>query len=59
MIQTFDQEKRPLFTLEFFEADIINIQPDKSDSDSQEIKQVKIDLFTEKMKFTYAAAQLT
>ena len=55
MIQTFDQEKRPLFTLEFFEADIINIQPDKSDSDSQVIKQVKIDLFTEKMKFTYAA----
>jgi phage tail-like protein len=57
MIQTFDQEKKALFTLEFFEADILNVQPDKSDSASEEIKMVKIDLFTEKMKFTYAATQ--
>jgi len=57
MIQTFDQEKRPLFTLEFFEADILNVQPDKSDASSEEIKQVKIDLFTEKMTFSYAATQ--
>jgi len=57
MIQTFDQEKRSLFTLEFFEADILNVQPDKSDASSEEIKQVKIDLFTEKMTFSYAATQ--
>ncbi len=57
MIQTFDQEKRPLFTLEFFEADILNVQPDKSDASTEEIKQVKIDLFTEKMTFSYAAMQ--
>ena len=56
MIQTFDHEKKALFTLEFFEADIINVQPDKSDATSEEIKLVKIDLFTEKMKFTYAAS---
>ena len=55
MIQTFDQEKNALFTLEFFEADILNVQPDKSDASSEEIKQVKIDLFTEKMKFSYGA----
>jgi len=57
MIQTFDQEKRSLFTLEFFEADILNVQPDKSDASSEEIKQVKIDLFTEKMTFSYAAME--
>jgi phage tail-like protein len=54
-IQTYDQELKPLFTLEFFEADIINVQPDKGDAASEEIKQVKIDLFTEKMTFAYAA----
>ncbi len=58
MIQTFDHEKKPLFTLEFFEADIINVQPDKSDATSEEIKQVKIDLSTERMKFQYAAMEV-
>ncbi|MDB4963406.1 MAG: hypothetical protein JWP01_3405 [Myxococcales bacterium] len=56
-IQTYDQELKPLFTLEFFEADILNVQPDKGDATSEEIKQVKIDLFTEKMTFAYAAAR--
>jgi len=55
MIQTFDQEKRPLFTLEFYEADILNVAPEKSDAGSEEIKLVKIELFTEKMKFSYPA----
>jgi phage tail-like protein len=58
MIQTFDQEKRPLFTLEFFEADILNVAPEKSDAGSEEIKLVKIELFTEKMKFSYPAMQV-
>ncbi|MBL0219487.1 MAG: phage tail protein [Myxococcales bacterium] len=55
MIQTYDNSRRPLFTLEFFEAEIIAITPDKSDAGSEDIKQVKIDLFTEKMAFSYAA----
>lgn len=54
-IQTYDNEGRPLFTLEFYEADILNVTPDKSDASSEDIKQVKIDLFTEKMEFSYAA----
>ena len=55
MIQTYDTGNKPLFTVEFYEAEIIAITPDKSDAASEEIKLVKIDLFTEKMAFSYAA----
>ncbi len=41
--------------VEFYEAEIIAVTPDKLDATSEEIKQVKIDLFTEKMAFSYAA----
>ncbi len=53
MIQTFDLERRDLFTLSFAGADIANVTFDKSDAGSEEIKQVKIDLYTESMKFKY------
>ncbi|HEY4056222.1 MAG TPA: phage tail protein [Kofleriaceae bacterium] len=52
-IQTYDNEGGPLFTLEFFEADIANVTFDKHDFGNEDIKQVKIELFTERMKFTY------
>ena len=48
-----DQAKNVLFTVEFTGADITNIQPEKSDSGSEDIKNVKVDLYTESMKFTY------
>lgn len=48
-----DQRKKVLFTLEFTGADITGVAPEKSDSGSEEIKNVKIDLYTESMKFTY------
>jgi len=57
-LQTYDNEGKPLFTLEFYEADILAVTPDKSDAGSEEIKQVKIDLFTEKMTFSYAAMEV-
>ena len=53
MIQTFDADRRDLFTLSFSGADIANVQPDKSDSSSEDIKHVKIDLYTESMEFKY------
>ena len=34
-------------------ADLLNVAPEKSDSGSEEIKLVKVDLYTESMKFTY------
>ena len=57
-LQTYDNEGMPLFTLEFYEADILAVTPDKADAGSEEIKQVKIDLFTEKMTFSYAAMEV-
>ena len=53
MIQTMDNEYNDLFTLSFAGADIANIQPDKSDAASEEFKMVKVDLYTESMKFEY------
>jgi phage tail-like protein len=53
-IQTFDNERRALFTLEFFGADVVSVTPDRSDSSSEEIKQVKVEIYTEKMTFNYA-----
>ncbi|HEX7844012.1 MAG TPA: phage tail protein [Kofleriaceae bacterium] len=52
-IETFDNAQTTKFTLEFFNADIVNMQPDKSDSSTEEIKMVKVDLYVERMAFTY------
>lgn len=52
-IETFDNAEKTLFTLEFFGADIIAVTPDRSDATSEEIKQVKVELYTEKMSFKY------
>jgi len=51
----------PLCTISLFGIDISAIGPDKSDSTSQEIKQVKVDITVEKMAFSYAqgAGQVT
>jgi phage tail-like protein len=55
MIECFDNDesKKVLFHLSFAGADITNIQPEKSDSGSEEIKVVKVDIYTESMKFEY------
>jgi phage tail-like protein len=54
-IECFDNDinKQVLFTVEFFGCDILNVAPEKSDSGSEEAKVVKVDLYTESMKFTY------
>jgi phage tail-like protein len=50
---TFDNGKQTHFTLEFFETEIISITPEKSDATSEEVKLVKVELFTERMTFKY------
>jgi phage tail-like protein len=55
-IETYDNERATAFTLQFMNADILNVQPDKSDATSEEIKQVKVDLYVESMKFQYKSA---
>jgi phage tail-like protein len=53
-IEAFDNEKATVFSVAFLNADILSIQPDKSDATSEEIKQVKVDLYVESMTFTYS-----
>jgi phage tail-like protein len=50
-----DVNKNELFSLQFYGADIANVQPDKADASTDEIKQVKIELYTERMEFKYLA----
>jgi hypothetical protein len=52
-LETYDHDHRTLATLEFFGADVVSVTPDRSDSTSEEIKLVKVEIYTESMKFTY------
>ena len=40
-------------TLKMFQLEVFNIQPDKADSGTDNIKNVKVELFCEKMEFQY------
>ncbi|HKE17118.1 MAG TPA: phage tail protein [Kofleriaceae bacterium] len=53
-ITALDSDGAPLCTVSLFGIDIASIGPDKSDSTSQEIKQVKVEVTVESMKFEYA-----
>ena len=53
-ITATDADRSPLCTVSLFGIDISGIGPDKSDSTSQEIKQVRVDITVEKMSFQYA-----
>jgi hypothetical protein len=52
-IETYDNQQQTVFRLQFFNADILNVAPDKADASTEEIKQVKVDLYVESMSFTY------
>jgi phage tail-like protein len=52
-ITALDSENWPLCTISLGGIDISSIGPDKSDSTSQEIKQVKVDITCESMSFQY------
>lgn len=58
MIQTLDNDLRNLFTLSFSGVDIASVTPEKSEAQSEEVKTVKIEIYTESMKFEYAAMQV-
>jgi phage tail-like protein len=53
-IETYDNENSTHFTMQFFGADIISMTPDKADASTEEIKQVKVDLYVESMNFKYS-----
>jgi len=50
-----DQETR--FTLDLKNVDILNVQPDKADSTTEEIKQVKVDIYVESIEFSYVQTE--
>ncbi|HEX3760531.1 MAG TPA: phage tail protein [Kofleriaceae bacterium] len=52
-LTTFDNAKTTKFTLELINCDILDIQPDKAEATTEEIKQVKVDIYVEQMKFTF------
>jgi phage tail-like protein len=57
-IETFDAENHALMTVYFYGADIVSITPDRSDATSEEVKQVKIELYTERMELDYPTMEL-
>lgn len=50
-----DNDGNTLVTIDLLGLEIASIGPDKSDATSQEIKQVRVEVATEGMKFHYAA----
>jgi phage tail-like protein len=52
-LEALNNELQQIFVLDFFGADVVSVTPDRSDATSEELKLVKIELFTEKMKFKY------
>jgi phage tail-like protein len=57
-ITTFDNSGADLFELKFINADIVSITPDKLDSGTEEIKQLKVEIYTESMEFNYKGSSL-
>ena len=53
-IQTHDNSGKLLFTLHYYGADLLSVTPDRADSGSEDIKQVKIEMYVESMSFEYA-----
>ena len=53
-----DQKKNVIFSLNFYGAEIVSATPDKHDADSTEAKQVRIEMFTERMEFFYPALEV-
>ncbi len=51
----YDNQHQTLATLQFTGADIFSITPDKADSSTEEIKQVKIEIYTESMTLQYGS----
>lgn len=52
-IDAYDNNLESHLTVKFFGGNIASITHDKADSSTEEIKQVKFDLYTEGMEFSY------
>jgi phage tail-like protein len=52
------QQNATLMSLEFYDAEIVSVTPDKSDASGEEIKGVKVELYTERMEIFYPAGDV-
>jgi hypothetical protein len=52
-IEYLDNQKKVLATLNFTNADIVSITPDRADATSEEMKYVKVELYTEGMTMQF------
>ncbi len=52
-LQTYDNAGKGLFTVQMEQCDVVSVTPDKSDATTEEIKHVKVELYTQEMKFIY------
>lgn len=52
-LEAFDNANTTHFAMQFFNADIVAITPDKADATTEEMKMVKVDLYVERMEFAY------
>lgn len=57
-IVTYDNEHRTLLEVKLEGCDIISVAPEKSDASSEEVKLVKIELYTEKVTLKYPQGEL-
>jgi hypothetical protein len=53
-----DNGGNDLFVLNFAGADIISVTPDRSESSSEEIKLVKVEIYTESIQFVSYAGRV-
>jgi hypothetical protein len=58
MIEMLDNGGETLGELAFRNCDIIGVTPDRSDATTEEIKQVKVELYSEMMGFSYGSVGL-
>ncbi len=52
-----DNSKKDIFSIDLFDIDILGVTPDRSESTSEEIKQVKVEISVEHMDFTNYAGK--
>jgi T4-like virus tail tube protein gp19 len=57
-ITALDSSGLPLCTIALYGIDVAAFGPDKSDSTSQDIKQVKVDITVERMEFAYSSSPI-
>lgn len=57
-IETFDNSGKSLFNILLKGVQLKSVTPDKSDANSEEIKQVKIEISIESMEFTYLRIEM-